>query len=170
MTPSSEFSHDISSTLSIFSNKTNTSHRPNPLSNIFLCHPTSSILFLRTQRSTPLIIPSSFITKAQPPATSFISPVSSSPSNSLLPVQTTNSSSSNKHYINNNLLFGDPITIKESPSSKIIFTNINYIELSSRATTLESLDDFTYLNTVDIACMSETNSRWKNYSCYKSFV
>ena len=44
-------------------------------------------------------------------------------------------------YITDNLLYGDPITEQNSPTSRIIYNNVNGLDLSTNSATLETVCD-----------------------------
>ena len=71
-------------------------------------------------------------------------------------------------YITDNLLYGDPIIEHFYPSSRIIYNNVNGLDLSTHSVTLETMCDYMYMNNVDVACISETNAHWKNPRCYNT--
>ena len=56
-------------------------------------------------------------------------------------------------YITDNLLYGDPILEINPPTSRIIFNNVNGLDLSNNSATLETMCDYMYMNNVDVACM-----------------
>ena len=68
-------------------------------------------------------------------------------------------------YITDNLLYGDPILELNPPTSRIIYNNVNGLDLSNNSATLETMFDYMYMHNVDVACMSETNAHWKNQRC-----
>ena len=61
-------------------------------------------------------------------------------------------------YIIDNFLDGDPITEQNSPTSRIIYNNVNGLDLSTNSAILETMCDYMYMHNVDVACMSETNA------------
>ena len=76
----------------------------------------------------------------------------------------------NKEERQRNLPFGDLITNnKEHDHSRIIFQNINSLELSSGHHTLELVCDSIGQFEIDIACLAETNTNWENPSSKISF-
>ena len=69
----------------------------------------------------------------------------------------------NKEEHQRNLPFGDLITIqKDNDHTRLIFQNVNSLELSSGHHTLELMCDNIWQNKVDIACLAETNNNWKH--------
>ena len=84
-----------------------------------------------------------------------------SPNHSLFDKPIKNRSTDNP-YIIDNLLYGDPIIDQIYPSSRIIYNNVNGLDLSTHSATLETMCDYMYMNNVDVACMSEINAYWKN--------
>ena len=76
----------------------------------------------------------------------------------------------NKEERQRNLPFGDLITNqKEHDHSRIIFQNVNSLELSSGNHTLELICDSIGQFEIDIACLAETNTNWKHPSSKTSF-
>ena len=76
----------------------------------------------------------------------------------------------NKEERQRNLPFGDLITNnKEHDHSRIIFQNVNSLELSSGHHTLELVCDSIGQFEIDIACLAETNTNWKHQSSKTSF-
>ena len=76
----------------------------------------------------------------------------------------------NKEERQRNLPFGDIITNnKEHDHSRIIFQNVNSLELSSGHHTLELVCDSIGQFEIDIACLAETNTIWKHQSSKTSF-
>ena len=76
----------------------------------------------------------------------------------------------NKEERQRNLPFGDLITNqKEHDHSRIIFQNINSLELSSGHHTLELMCDSIGQFEIDIACLAETNTNWKHPFSKASF-
>ena len=76
----------------------------------------------------------------------------------------------NKEERQRNLPFGDLITNnKEHDHSRIIFQNVNSLELSSGHHTLELVCDSISQFEIDIACLAETNTNWKYPSSQPSF-
>ena len=69
-----------------------------------------------------------------------------------------------KAEIQINLPFGDNITtIKVDNYSRILFQNVNSLEMSTGQHTLENTCDGIGSYERDIACLAETNTRWKHY-------
>lgn len=123
-----------------------------------LCIPIhkSSTLLINTSASTPSHSSSNLSTTIF----SRTSPKSNSAE------QIIQASPTDNHYITENLLFDDSFIDLSSPSLRIIFTNVNGLELSFHSSTLETICDYMYLNNVDVTYMFETNSHWKNQRYY----
>ena len=62
-------------------------------------------------------------------------------------------------YITDNLLYGDPIIEQFYPSSRIIYNNVNGLDLYTRSVALETMCDYMYMNNVNVAYISEKNAR-----------
>ena len=76
----------------------------------------------------------------------------------------------NKEERQRNLPFSDLITNqKEHDHSRIIFQNVNSLELSSGHHTLELMCDSIDQFEIDIVCLVETNTNWKHPSSKASF-
>ena len=73
-------------------------------------------------------------------------------------------------YITDNLLYGDSITKQNYPTSRIVYNNVNGLDLFTNSVTLETMCDYMYMHNVDVACMSETNAHWKNQRCYNKCI
>ena len=50
--------------------------------------------------------------------------------------------------------------------SRIIYNNVNGLNLSTHSETLKTMCDYMYMHNVDDACMPETNSHCKNQQYY----
>ena len=62
-----------------------------------------------------------------------------------------------------NLPFGDLIaTAKVDNHSRILFQNVNSLEMSTGQLTLENTCDGISSYEIDIACLTETNTNWKH--------
>lgn len=59
-------------------------------------------------------------------------------------------------YIQNFLLFEDTVISQHESISRIIFSNVNELEISPHITTLKSIFDYMCNNNVDIGCISDT--------------
>ena len=76
----------------------------------------------------------------------------------------------NKKERQSNLSFGDIFTNKKDHDhSRIIFQNINSLELSSGYHTLELMCDSIGQLEIDIVCLVETNTNWKGPNSQASF-
>ena len=62
-----------------------------------------------------------------------------------------------------NLIFEDHIaTVKKDNHSRIIFQNVNSLEMSTGQLTLENTCDGISSYEISIACLAETNTHWKH--------
>ena len=62
-----------------------------------------------------------------------------------------------------NVPFDDHIaTVKEENHSRILFQNVNSLEISTEQLTLENTCDGINSYEIDIACLAETNTHWKH--------
>ena len=154
----SNSSHDPLDSPSVSSNRTPSSLSTKALLNPYLYHTILAMLCLPIRQSYPLTTHTFPSNSVQSSITPSLAPVSRSFTKPISPEQMIYSSSID----NDNLLFGDQIINHLYPSSRIVFTNVNGLELSSHTAIFETLCDYMYLNNVDISCISETNFYWKN--------
>ena len=73
-----------------------------------------------------------------------------------------NSNSSSESKIYNNMTFGNELTQKKKDITRILYSNVRGLELSTESHTLEILCNFILKHDVDICGMAETNTHWKH--------
>ena len=73
-----------------------------------------------------------------------------------------NRNTTNEEILDNNMTFGNELTQKKKDITRILYSNVRGLELSTESHTLEVLCDFILKHEVDICGMAETNTHWKH--------